>query len=294
MRNSKNQKSQSAMEYLMTYGWAVLIVTIVLVALFQLGVFGNNFTPRASPGSCEIFRASSGITGTISLEGECQSTPPQYVAMLNGQTSYISVPSATSLNPASFTLSFWINPAQLYTGFQRVISKDIKSTSPNAGWTVLWGNNGKLYVASWNGAGTEQDTQQVTMYQNTWQFITVEYNGVCTSIYYNGAFVSCSSSLTLNSAINQPLIIGGGDSDSLTSFTQGQMANVQFYNVTLTNAEVQALYVEGIGGIPVVPQSTVGWWPLNSNTKDYSGVGNNGAGTSLTFSSSYLQQYTPP
>ena len=34
-----NKKSQSAMEYLMTYGWAVLVVVIVLAALFYLGVF---------------------------------------------------------------------------------------------------------------------------------------------------------------------------------------------------------------------------------------------------------------
>ena len=34
-------KSQSAMEYLMTYGWAVLIIAIVLAALFDLGVFGG-------------------------------------------------------------------------------------------------------------------------------------------------------------------------------------------------------------------------------------------------------------
>ena len=34
-------KSQSAMEYLMTYGWAVLVIAIVLAALFDLGVFGG-------------------------------------------------------------------------------------------------------------------------------------------------------------------------------------------------------------------------------------------------------------
>ncbi len=34
-------KSQSAMEYLMTYGWAILIVAVVLAALFDLGVFTN-------------------------------------------------------------------------------------------------------------------------------------------------------------------------------------------------------------------------------------------------------------
>ncbi len=33
---------QSAMEYLMTYGWAILIIAVVLGALFALGVFGGN------------------------------------------------------------------------------------------------------------------------------------------------------------------------------------------------------------------------------------------------------------
>jgi len=32
-------KAQSAMEYLMTYGWTILIVAIVLATLYALGVF---------------------------------------------------------------------------------------------------------------------------------------------------------------------------------------------------------------------------------------------------------------
>ncbi len=37
--NGTMKKAQSAMEYLMTYGWAILIVIIVAAALFALGVF---------------------------------------------------------------------------------------------------------------------------------------------------------------------------------------------------------------------------------------------------------------
>ncbi|MGC9190792.1 MAG: hypothetical protein ACP5FR_02670 [Candidatus Micrarchaeia archaeon] len=37
-----NKKAQSAMEYLMTYGWAILIIAIVLAALFSLGVFSSS------------------------------------------------------------------------------------------------------------------------------------------------------------------------------------------------------------------------------------------------------------
>src|SRR5690348_16379756 len=32
---------QGAMEYLMTYGWAILVIAVVLGSLYQLGVFGS-------------------------------------------------------------------------------------------------------------------------------------------------------------------------------------------------------------------------------------------------------------
>jgi hypothetical protein len=43
----KYLKAQSAMEYLMTYGWAILIIAVVLGALFSLGIFGANTASTA-------------------------------------------------------------------------------------------------------------------------------------------------------------------------------------------------------------------------------------------------------
>ena len=44
---------QSAMEYLMTYGWSILIIAVILSALAYLGVFNPlYFAPKANPGSC--------------------------------------------------------------------------------------------------------------------------------------------------------------------------------------------------------------------------------------------------
>jgi hypothetical protein len=39
MNGNRNSRAQSAMEYLMTYGWAILIIAVVLAALFSLNVF---------------------------------------------------------------------------------------------------------------------------------------------------------------------------------------------------------------------------------------------------------------
>ena len=34
-----NKRSQSALEYMMTYGWAILIIVIVAVILYSMGIF---------------------------------------------------------------------------------------------------------------------------------------------------------------------------------------------------------------------------------------------------------------
>jgi hypothetical protein len=49
--NLKTKKAQSAMEYLMTYGWAILIVIIVAAALYALGIFNPaTYTGRVPTG----------------------------------------------------------------------------------------------------------------------------------------------------------------------------------------------------------------------------------------------------
>lgn len=43
------KKAQSAMEYLMTYGWAILIVIVVVSALYAMGVFTPTTSVACSP-----------------------------------------------------------------------------------------------------------------------------------------------------------------------------------------------------------------------------------------------------
>lgn len=43
------KKAQAAMEYLMTYGWAILIIIVVVAALYAMGVFKVGTTVSCSP-----------------------------------------------------------------------------------------------------------------------------------------------------------------------------------------------------------------------------------------------------
>ena len=49
-RSVKGSKSQSALEYMMTYGWAILIIVIVAGVLYSLGIF----SPSSSAGNSLI------------------------------------------------------------------------------------------------------------------------------------------------------------------------------------------------------------------------------------------------
>lgn len=65
-------KLQSAMEYLMTYGWAILIIAVVLGALFSLGVFNTGSITGvscvASPGFlCQNPFISNAISNNLTV-----------------------------------------------------------------------------------------------------------------------------------------------------------------------------------------------------------------------------------
>ena len=87
-------KAQSAMEYLMTYGWAILIISVVLGALFSLGVFSGvsliGTACVASPGYYCTGVTYSHATGNIVFTVG-QNTGTNWVT-----TAFIYAPQGTS------------------------------------------------------------------------------------------------------------------------------------------------------------------------------------------------------
>ncbi|MCL4406761.1 hypothetical protein M1139_01550, partial [Candidatus Parvarchaeota archaeon] len=59
---SLTHKSQSALEYMMTYGWAILVIVIVAAVLYSLGIF--------SPAS-SLSSTVTGFSNLGSVTGEC-------------------------------------------------------------------------------------------------------------------------------------------------------------------------------------------------------------------------------
>ncbi len=315
VRAYKNQrripgiKIQSAMEYLSTYGWAILIIAIVLGALYSLGVFSTNNQPRQVAGACQVLRPDGpGTLNHISLSGPCNAGIPQYVVETQGpfasgcaaEPLFLNVNGIGSEFPSgstnSITISSWYN-VFASTGTTDTIFH-IRALTPAPGGTGVSCN-----TQGCNFPDTElynplpqQCNYGVCPDSNIWHFVAITLSNSGTAkMYLDGAEMSSmyvdsgTWSTVLQGIYN--LEIGSWNSGCGDPFN-GMISNVQVYNTALSQNGIKALYQEGISGAPINLRNLVGWWPLNGDTNDYSGNGNNGVPGNIIYVSQY--SYTPP
>ncbi len=294
------RRLQSAMEYLMTYGWAILALVVILGVLYYLGVFNAlSFTPKAQPGACHVYRPDGpGTFDYANLVGTCSGQMPAYTATFSQTPAgYVSAPQSVSGNSSQqVTVSFWLKPQN--NGYWGASGNYWEGAVSGGGGYGCWGNfyffieaGGNPPTVSWslyrNSTHTARDFAGDRLSENTWEHLVGTYNGSYIRVYLNGqpdgAAVACSDCLGVYPKItisgNNQVSNGGGCNP-----ISGSMANVQIYNVSLSANEISTLYSEGYGGAPVNIKNLVGWWPLNGNANDYSGNGNNATATGVTYS----------
>jgi len=296
-----SSKAQSAMEYLMTYGWAILIIAVVLGALFELGVFNaNNFAPKAPPGACQVFRPNGpDTTSFINLEGICTGEIPQYVAQFNGAGANVTIKTSQPLLPGNQeTMAVWINWNGAPPGGRQEILGADSSLGNEINPIIAVNDSGTEEAETWvcttSSCWPEAKSQPNSIMPGRWYFLVSRYNGSSLSLWINGVQVASTG------ASGNLVPLGNGLSAYISSrsntccYFNGKVANAQIYNTSLSADDIQALYLEGIGGAPINLQKLVGWWPLNGNVNDYSGNDNNGQINNVNFVSNWYSSYTPP
>ena len=329
---NSGSRAQSAIEYLMTYGWAILIIAVVLGALFGLGFFNSaSLAPKAPPGSCIVERPyGPGSSAYASLQGTCNNQLPEYVLRSVGKSGgFVFVPYSNAyLNPLNIqgqhiTVTAWV---YLFgKPFHDILDKEgqygLKLNYQNSPVPCKPDQNPlEAGSSSSNGLCLEWDTAGNWTGQsypipgggfNQWIFLAASVNGNDKYWYANGKQIGGEASGNAVQLVysNATLTIGAisqyGPVNSITGnaiytgyagneLFNGTISNVQIYNSTLSPTEISNLYHEGIGGVPISVGSIVGWWPLNGNANDYSGNDNNGAPVNMIFTNSWTSYYTAP
>ena len=286
-------RSQSAMEYLMTYGWAILIIAVVLAALFELGVFNPmTFAPKASPGSCQVVRPEgAGTTNFISLEGECNGELPQYVAQFSGPVGATIYTPLSTVQSVPITITGWAYISGLTDACDGTVYSFSGGATAGIGfWDTLPPTPAMEYVDYAGNVITIESSNIIN--EGEWVFESMKLKSSGATLYVDGKSVG-NSSLAPLTGTTSTSGIGYRNGDVYCNM-DGDIANVQIYNTTLSSNDIQALYQEGISGAPIKIQNLVGWWPLNGNANDYSGNGNNGVPNGVTYTSNWYSGYSAP
>ncbi|MDE1828123.1 MAG: LamG domain-containing protein [Candidatus Micrarchaeota archaeon] len=304
MQNARLTRAQSAMEYLMTYGWAILIIAVVLGALYQIGIFNpGSLSGKAQPGSCQVLRPNgANTTQLMSLSGVCNGQLPQFVASFSGKGSYVNFGNSPLMSPeagakGAMSLCMWYTVTSL-TGYVGPALKGQGVPSYGNGWEYTFDQQGTAQgFTVWNTLGSTVIASYSTGNQptpNKWNYACMTYNYAGGNAYY---YLNGAQKAGVFSAGNGPatagtgnFVVGGGEN----GYSSVLISNVQLYNASLSSNEISALYIEGIGGAPIQLRNIVGWWPLNGNQNDYSGDLQNGVANSISYTSSWTNGYSTP
>ena len=120
------RKAQSAMEYLMTYGWAILIVIIVAAALYALGVF----TPATTTTEARFQTLGASTAHILETGGTFRIKLPNQIGKTVNITSVAVAPTAGGTGCTTNSTGFTISPGQIAETTVNCTAMGLGSGSP--------------------------------------------------------------------------------------------------------------------------------------------------------------------
>lgn len=298
----KNAKRflQSALEYLTTYSWAILIIAIAAAAIFQIISNTTIFVPKEQTGSCNIYRPNGpGTTAFIQATGACQGIP-NFAAIFSGSYSNVSSTKAFVANVAAttgYTISLWVYPMDPSSNMQMIIGQAAVSTtgkcdtgSATANVFCLSYSNAAMIFANCAQDFTIASSPATTTSQ--WHHVVIVMNSSINAVYLNGTMAGSVANPT--SSCNNNVLLSIGSASGNGDYFKGYLSNVQVYNTSLSPNDIKALFIEGIGGAPMRLNNLVTWVVLNGDYKDYSGDYYTFTGANVPFTTSWSNGYVAP
>jgi hypothetical protein len=109
-----SKKAQSALEYMMTYGWAILIIVIVAVILYSMGIFNPSSSVTFTSSGFSPFIIKSAFCNNIGLKVAIQAGPlPNLATSVQVTKVYITSTSGGTISKSEYNLS---SPITLTSG----------------------------------------------------------------------------------------------------------------------------------------------------------------------------------
>ncbi len=257
--------TNNALKYLQT-GQHLLLYGPSLAALNITNLIDkiNAHSYFTSPFASSFINRSIGNFQPSSQSGIFTFAPfGRQAAQFNGQSSYINVGDSPTLNPTNaITIGAWIDPTTAL-GPVIVARRDTSAYS----YEFAISNSGLLLGRINSNANAAQSIS--TIPPSVWTYVVMTYNGSTIRLYTNGAQVASYAYSNTISSTNIITTIGERNYTGAQAYFNGSISNVQIYNTSLSQTQIDTLYQEGISALPIPGNSLVGWWPLNGNANGY-------------------------
>ena len=107
---AKGRRSQSALEYMMTYGWAILIIVIVAVILYSMGIFNPSSSVTFTSTGFSPFKISSSLCTPLGIDFSIIAGPiPNGASSLNINKLFITSATGTNTSSVEYLLPYTIS-----------------------------------------------------------------------------------------------------------------------------------------------------------------------------------------
>lgn len=186
------------------------------------GMYVNNPTPN-SPGP---FAGSTSVA-------------------LDGISQYVSNAWQTAINPSTFSVELWVNPAQVPKFAYVAASAHI--ASPRSGWylaqddgTTFGLGNGFVVRMFYQNGATPATTLFATndLPLGSWYHLVLTFDGTSATLYKNGVVAQTTTPTGYVPNVDAPFTIGARS--DINFYWPGKTAEVAMYNGALSAARVAA------------------------------------------------------
>ncbi len=262
-----------------------------LIAWYPLSSNANDYSGNGYNGVPTNVIYSGVNDYTIDPTGQLQQNYVSSAANFNGTNSYASVPLAWN-SGTNISVEAWVYLDKIPTNNAGIVSA---VSSSNYG-TISIFPNGNCYIqvgiTNTTGSWQPQDGSECLVPNKWYQIVAVANQTNNTySLYINGAKQFTN---TFKGTLEAATSFNIGLFSYQNAYFPGSIKNVQIYKNAISYGTIKALYLEGVNGGPLNNSNLVGWWPLDGNTNDYSGNGNNGTAYYLNYTPLELPASTSP
>ena len=181
--------------------------------------------------------------------------------VFDGVSDYIINDSFTAHQTDTGTLSCWVKPTnisswQFYFGVGGIDSANVMRAIAQSDGTLWFIDNG----SGWNTG--------LSIGTGSWYHLAITWNGTSVKFYRNGIGYSQTQSSILTPT-GTDIIIGAKPIPTPAHFTNGTISDAKMFNATLTEAQVQELYLKPEQSAPsAVQDNLVAWYPMCEGNPD--------------------------